>query len=341
MENNNLTIIEYEWKNNILTVCENEFTHNKLQNDPRFATRYFEKFLKPTAAKSRDETSVEQTITSDEDTPDENIWSKRSIKLLLSEYKSRIHRFNNPLIKKSILWNEIAKVFRSKNIHYPVRIISRKFFNMKTTYYKIKNHKPRIKMARKPWPWIEAMEEVLKYDESINFTSYAIGNKNIQDESLLKEKSQQKTSSIINNTNNNNNNDINTIEIKSKFEPDQSSNNKIITPRNSENEFKSNEDIVKDDDNWDTVDDTSNFSSSSGVHSNSNKNLSKENPEYTQKLIDLKSEEVEILKRIHKDIDDSHYSKIEVISQLTNVIKEHTAILKELTDALKQRFIDK
>lgn len=93
-------------------------------------------------------------------------------------------------------------------------------------------------MARKPWPWIEAMEEVLKYDESINFTSYAIGNKNIQDESLLKEKSQQKTSSIINNTNNNNNNDINTIEIKSKFEPDQSSNNKIITPRNSENEFK-------------------------------------------------------------------------------------------------------
>ncbi|XP_057323571.1 putative uncharacterized protein DDB_G0282129 [Microplitis mediator] len=340
MENNNLTVIEYEWENNILTVCENEFTHNKLQNDPRFASQYFDKFLKPTATKDRDETSVNQTISSDEDTPEENIWSKRSIKLLLSEYKSRIHRFNNPLIKKSILWNEIAKVFRSKNIHYPVRIISRKFFNMKTTYYKIKNNKPRMKMARKPWPWIEAMEQVLKYDESINFTSYAIENKNIQDESLVKEESEQTTSSIINNTNTNNNNDDNTVEIKSVFEPDQSS-DKIIIPLNSENKFKSNEDIVKDDDGWDTVDDTSNFSSSSGVHSNSNKNLSKESPEYTQKMIDLKSEEVKILKRIQKDIDDSQYSKIEVISELTNVIKEHTVILKELTDALKQRFIDK
>ncbi|KAH0540569.1 uncharacterized protein LOC123258859 [Cotesia glomerata] len=317
MEIEDLTIEKYEWGNKILTVRENKIIHKKLQSDPDFASRYFSKFVGP-----ENDNNEESKISSEEEFCEDLVWSYDAVKLLVNEYQNRLHRFNNPKIKNNRLWKEIAEVFKKQNKPYPVRAISRKFFNMKTTYYKITKNKRRIKVGRRPWPWIKAMEEILKKDNSANLTN---------DKITVAEKSD---------------NNENTTTVESTVEPNKLSSNNPTDPIESTNN-SSSEGNAENKDDWEMIDDTSNFSSSLGIssdhdfNSSNSQNLPKDISDYKTKMLDLKTEEVKILKLIHKDVDDDRYSKMEVVSELTTAIKEHNVILKELIDVLKERLLNK
>ncbi|XP_074094981.1 uncharacterized protein LOC141524798 isoform X2 [Cotesia typhae] len=291
---------------------------NILFIDPDFASRYFSKFVGP-----EDDNNEESKISSEEEICEDLVWSYDAVKLLVNEYKNRLHRFNNPKIKNTRLWKEIAEIFIKNNKPYPVRAIRRKFFNMKTTYYKTTKNKPRVKVGRRPWPWVKAMEEILKKDTSANITNNEIA---VAEES--------------------DNNNENVTRVESTVEPNMCPSNNPTDPIDTINN-SSNKGNAENKEDWEMIDDTSNFSSSLGIssdhdfNSSNSQNLPKDISDYRTKMLDLKTEEVKILKLIHKDVDDVHYSKMEVVGELTTAIKEHNVILKELIDVLKERLINK
>ncbi|KAH0549587.1 hypothetical protein KQX54_010673 [Cotesia glomerata] len=152
----------YEYNDLLYEISGTKEFHNKMITDWNYATSYLKEMVE-------NQVLDEDVYTRMKD--DGSIWDNASIKLLLHEYLIRKNKFRSPKIKKITLWREISAEFEKQNLIFSADALSKKFGNMKTTYAKIKknNSKKTTGAARKPWLWLNSMDEIFHNDLSINF----------------------------------------------------------------------------------------------------------------------------------------------------------------------------
>lgn len=61
-------------------------------------------------------------------------WTNGNILLLLDSYKQRVDKFRNPVVRKKIVWTEIAQVFNANGTSFTVDELDIKFRSLKKTF---------------------------------------------------------------------------------------------------------------------------------------------------------------------------------------------------------------
>lgn len=102
-------------------------------------------------------------------------WTRENTKLLLQSYSDRKNQFQDPKIKKKILWSQIVKEFEIKGCYVLEDILDRKMRNLKQTYKNIKdnNKKASAGRGRISWEWFDIMEKTFREDKTININKGA------------------------------------------------------------------------------------------------------------------------------------------------------------------------
>ncbi|KAH0567738.1 uncharacterized protein LOC123272195 [Cotesia glomerata] len=188
----------YEYNDLLYEISGTKEFHNKMITDWNYATSYLKEMVENQVLDEdvyvndqvfdenvyaneeessnlnqyEDFNNTEEIVEKDKnDKDDGSIWDNASIKLLLHEYLIQKNKFRSPKIKKITLWREISAEFEKQNLIFSADALSKKFGNMKTTYAKIKknNSKKTTGAARKPWLWLNSMDEIFHNDLSINF----------------------------------------------------------------------------------------------------------------------------------------------------------------------------
>lgn len=100
-------------------------------------------------------------------------WTRKNTKLLLQSYSDRKNQFQDPKIKKKILWSQIVKEFKIKGYYVLKDILDRK--KRKQTYKNIKdnNKKASAGRGRISWEWFDIMEKIFREDKTVNINKGA------------------------------------------------------------------------------------------------------------------------------------------------------------------------
>ena len=95
-------------------------------------------------------------------------WSREAILALISLYKDKENDFENPLLRKKIVWKEITQKMVSMGHNITQNKIECKWRNLFSSHQAILLNKNKTGARRKSFQFFEEMNEILRKRHDIN-----------------------------------------------------------------------------------------------------------------------------------------------------------------------------
>ena len=100
------------------------------------------------------------------------LWSKPQTLLLIELYKERNEKFQNPLLKKKTLWEEIEKDMNLQAYNYTSKQIEGRWKTLSAAYRCVKDNNKSTGKARKNFEYESHLDEIFseRHDTKPSFT---------------------------------------------------------------------------------------------------------------------------------------------------------------------------
>ncbi|XP_055902871.1 uncharacterized protein LOC129939034 isoform X2 [Eupeodes corollae] len=93
-------------------------------------------------------------------------WTHSANWLLINSYLDLKDEFRDPRIRKKDLWIQISEKFRDVGYEIPYDLLDKKFRNLKSTYFQVKERNQHSSHKSIKWEYYKVFDELLKGDEA-------------------------------------------------------------------------------------------------------------------------------------------------------------------------------